>query len=175
MSSAIDAEFDVYSVSRLGGLSTDIGELTLQFIGEDLSAGDNPDSDINSDLRDLPIDQIRDAGGDPTNVSILVEFIIDDTWGSAAIGGAICTENDGDHLACENTGLNPEEKVDFCTGEFPAFTEEPVDLTAINAVVVFVNGPSGQVGDCFQTDAPTATWAGVVDPAGEARVVFDWR
>lgn len=167
VSKGLDADKAIYSATRSGGLSTDLGDLTLQFIAKDLSTGsEQPTKEVNKTLRRLPIDELIDEGGDPTNVTISVD-LIDDVWGAGIVGGAVCTDADGDGMAC---GANEFHKT-FCgsSGELKG----TVDLTAVEALIVFTNGPVNQAAECDGAAAPAAAMGGIIDPAAGMFVTFD--
>lgn len=102
-------------------------------------------------------------GMDSTQASI-----VDDVFGAEQVGGAICTDENGDGTACdEDAG---EVNGQFC-GSSPVF-EVPA-APNFDAVVVFINGPMFQFFQgCDMTVAPTSTTGGVLNPNGGVFFTF---
>lgn len=140
------------------GMSVDMMELEEQAEpGEEL-----PDCD----LRELPVTSGR--------VEITVS-IVDDVYGSGAVGGAICTEaanDDYDHVACDEGLLTGGEiNEEFCNGG--PFTVTVEEISEVDAIVVYTNGPKNQADHCDLLLAQTATTGGILDPAGGVYISFE--
>lgn len=92
--------------------------------------------------------------------------IVDDVWGSGALGGSIFADLNHDHMS----GLDGEPVHSFC-GTSPVLelgqdTDGDGHADFGWGVVVSVNGYVSQALNCDPVEAPTSTTGGVLDPAG---------
>lgn len=131
------------------------------------------DEDLGTDCdaTDLTQDDSIDIGGFIIGAEDLQGFttgqgsIVDDVFGANVVGGWLCTDNDGDGGACDES--SGEMRVIAC-GVWP-----PSSLpSAFDAVAGFVNGPVFQTLDCDPVQAPTSTSGGLLDPSGGIFVSF---
>lgn len=170
VSSEVNARQCAYTVTRADGLTDTLDGLTSGAVAEDRSvsvsdlAAADPGHDIDCGLRELPIDDLVDKGHDPTRVVFQIE-VVDDAYGEDVVGGAFCTDEDGDGVACELG----EWDMTFCGTSPVRF----LDLTAIDAMVVFTNGPAAQAEHCDIAKAPSATTGGIFDASGGVSAVMD--
>lgn len=160
VSDAVDDEWCVYAQTRAGAAGTDLGELTLDAISDRMAirsadVQNGTESPPNCNLRELPLNELDD----PTDVQINVS-LVDDVYGTD-VGGHICTDVDwdGNEVACQDVG---DARRHFCGAGTQIAS---IDLTEVDALVVFTDGPEGQSANCDPTLAPTSTSGGIFNDA----------
>lgn len=151
-----DRDDCVTPVMRDGGLGIGLGSLTLGSIAGalELDAVDaqNTNPDVECD--------VRETSGNIQNKEVDVQVIInDDAWGTA-ISGLLCTDEDGDNIACE-TGEHAVTRTG-CDGNL----KTRINMNGVDHLVLFLNGPANSIQvACSESNPVGGTMGGYLDPA----------
>lgn len=108
-------------------------------------------------------------GDVPEGVDAAQAAIVDDVWGAGVVGGAICTDEDGDSTYCEED--EGEVNGQFC-GQSDTVSFPPAPNW--DGVAIWINGIIFQtLQGCDLTAAPFSTTGGVLNPNGGVFYTFE--